>query len=316
MGILGKQGWLRSGLVALVTAATFAASASGAAAQWLDDDRGTFSYGYYNWMHKDVKGAWAKGYEGQKTRVIVVDDFTHTDLITNRLDDFWIASTHGYITRRQIDMLAPRSDVRAHHWDFTNDKVSLHKKNLNVINLSIGWSRGANPDWDWNPMIKSVIKAAKDNKAVIAKAAGNQYGLPVGDRTFIGDKWDSLALDMVGSKSVLFVGALSKHGHKKAKASMATYSSIAGSKKSIQKRFLVIGVDNAVHGITGTSFAAPIAAGYAAILGSKFKKANAKEISLHMLKTTTRNTILNYDKAVHGMGEACLACALAPKKIK
>ena len=63
---------LAAGLAAAFTALALAASGSAATAS----DRELMHYGYYSWMHKDVKKAWEKGYEGQKTRVIVVDDFT------------------------------------------------------------------------------------------------------------------------------------------------------------------------------------------------------------------------------------------------
>ena len=324
MGRLGKTGWLRSGLAAVVAAATLAASASGAAAQWLDDapgaQQGTLSYGYYKWMHKDVKKAWSKGYEGQKTRVIVVDDFINLMSATNpaRLDDSWVYSSHGYFTRRQVDMIAPRADVRRHEWTKFEKKVGLHKSRLNVINLSYWWSPGGS---GWDTMNASIIKAANKGKAVVVKSAGNS-ATRMGDQFYCGTcstpglYYDVLANDMASGKSVIFVGALEKNGHKKSKARISDYSSTAGKKSKFQKRFLVVGVDEAKHGLAGTSFAAPVVAGYAAILGSKFKGAEPKQISKQLLNTARTNTIKSYKTSVHGQGEACLACALAPKKIK
>lgn len=66
------------------------------------------------------------------------------------------------------------------------------------------------------------------------------------------------------------------------------------------------------HCLYGTSFAAPVVAGYAAIVGSKFATKDAAVVASKLLDTARINTIFGYHIAIHGQGEACLSCALAP----
>jgi subtilisin family serine protease len=69
-------------------------------------------------------------------------------------------------------------------------------------------------------------------------------------------------------------------------------------------------------GLAGTSFAAPIVSGYAAIIGSKFRTATPTQITNQLLTTARQDTIANYNAAMHGRGEASLARALSPVTIK
>ena len=55
--------------------------------------------------------------------------------------------------------------------------------------------------------------------------------------------------------------------------------------------------------------------GYAAILGSKFTTATPTQIVNRLLSTARKDTLLNYNAATYGMGEASLANAVAPNKI-
>ena len=87
----------------------------------------------------------------------------------------------------------------------------------------------------------------------------------------------------------------------------------------MQSKFLVVGVtggNDAYYKLYGTSFAAPVIAGYSAILGSKFTTADATKISNQLLATARTDTIANYSASIHGKGEASIARALAPVSIK
>ena len=68
-------------------------------------------------------------------------------------------------------------------------------------------------------------------------------------------------------------------------------------------------------GFAGTSFAAPQVAAYASIVASKFTSATPVVVVDHLLDTARQDTILNYQASIHGQGEACLSCALAPAAI-
>ena len=121
---------------------------------------------------------------------------------------------------------------------------------------------------------------------------------------------------LLGSQSGLYVGALSSNGSTDALASMASYSNFAGADTSVQDRFLVVGVEGDKTGLYGTSFAAPVVAGYASILGSKFSTSDAAAISQQLLDTARTDTISGYDVSIHGQGEASLSRALAPTTIQ
>ena len=77
-----------------------------------------------------------------------------------------------------------------------------------------------------------------------------------------------------------------------------------------------MGVEGNKTGLYGTSFAAPIVSGYAAIIGSKFTSANATQITNQLLNTARQDTIASYNASIHGRGEASLTRALAPVAIK
>ena len=99
-------------------------------------------------------------------------------------------------------------------------------------------------------------------------------------------------------------------------ASLASYSNTPGSDTVLQRQFLVVGVEGHKTGLYGTSFAAPVVSGYSAILGSKFTRASATQITNQLLNTARQDTISNYNPALHGRGEASLTRALAPVGIQ
>jgi subtilisin family serine protease len=167
----------------------------------------------------------------------------------------------------------------------------------------------------WSAQEKSIIDHARKGLAVISKAAGNDYGLAVGQPT-PGRQLDFLNKDLIGAQSAIFVGALSAHGTVENPASMADYSNIAGQNVTVQNHFLVVGVDAAKTNLYGTSFAAPTVSGYAAIVGSKFTKASATQVVNQLLNTARTDTIRNFDPNVHGKGEASVSRALAPVSIR
>jgi subtilisin family serine protease len=148
---------------------------------------------------------------------------------------------------------------------------------------------------------------------VISKAAGND-AVAINSVNRNG-QIDALNYSLKGTKSAIFVGALSKNGTTTSQASMASYSNTAGTDTTVQKQFLVVGVEGNKTGLYGTSFAAPIVSGYAAIIGSKFTSANATQIT-NQLNTARQDTIASYNASIHGRGEASLTRALAPVAIK
>jgi subtilisin family serine protease len=127
---------------------------------------------------------------------------------------------------------------------------------------------------------------------------------------------DYLNRDLIGAQAAVFVGALNANGSAGQPSALAAYSNVAGPNTTVQNQFLVVGVEGDKTGLYGTSFAAPIVSGYAAILGSKFTKATPTQITNQLLSTARTDTVAGYNPAIHGRGEASLSRALAPSAIR
>lgn len=188
---------------------------------------------------------------------------------------------------------------------------------LNVLNLSYGMFAPAGykaSQIGWSAREGSIIGYAANGNAVISKAAGND-AVAVGNVTSSGTV-DYLDVALKGTQSAIFVGALSTNGSTAKPATLASYSNFAGSDLTVQKQFLVVGVEGSKTGLYGTSFAAPVITGYSAILGSKFKTATPTQVANQLLTTARQDTLAAYSAAKYGRGEASLTRALAPVAIK
>ncbi len=267
------------------------------------------------WMSPDVKGAWNQGYQGQGTTITVIDDFTSQKTLRGNFGGTMKQQRHGEHTRQEASLIAPRAAIRSH--DYNNANAVGLSGGLNVMNMSYGVylkDGYANSQIGWTARDGSLISHARNGAAVIAKAAGNHSTSVSGANS--SGQVDYLNRALVGAQSAIFVGALDKNGAPNAKASMASYSNYAGSDPAVQRNFLVVGVDTKKTNLYGTSFAAPVVSGYAAILGSKFKGASATQITNQLLNTARTDTVASYNPAVHGRGEASLSRALAPVSIR
>lgn len=267
------------------------------------------------WLSVDVGQAHSDGYMGKGTYVTFVDDFESGDTFAGNWGEGMKALTHGGWTLSETQIVAP--DATYSHQDFSVDAaLAFHDDGLDVVNASYGmigfakfYHDGA---LDTYLTEKSIIDAAWNGDAVVSKAAGND-GIAVGGS--IKGKTDYLGNSLIGAQTAIFVGALDFNGSPTNLAPMSYYSNYAGSDVDVQNQFLVVGVDYKATGLAGTSFAAPIVAGYAAILGSKFTMANETQVASQLLETARTDTIFGYSVAIHGQGEACLSCALAPDSI-
>ena len=268
-----------------------------------------------NWMHDDIAGAWAAGYTGKGTTITVVDDFKSATRFYGNLGLGRKNLRHGQWTSLEAKMVAPNATMTARDFN-TGTTVKLAKRRLNVLNLSYGMYGTAGytaNQINWSAQETSIINYARSGQAVISKAAGND-GVAVDQANRRGTQ-DYLDLALVGAESAIFVGALSDNGSVDVPASLASYSNFAGDNPTVQSQFLVVGVDSSDMGMYGTSFAAPIVSGYAAILASKFSDATPTQITNQLLNTAREDTLSNYDPAIYGQGEASLSRALAPVHI-
>lgn len=258
------------------------------------------------WMSPEVGAAWSQGYLGQGVRINMIDDFGTTC-------DRALGRCHGAWTTWQAQSVAPRAAVITH--ESVTGVVGLVASSLNVFNLSYGFYSSLTPF----PTELALLGYAQSGSAVIVKSAGNS-SIPVGAAVPTGEyrgRVDNLAVSLAGQPSAILVGALAKNGTPASPASMASYSNVAGTSPVVQRNFLVVGVDsNALGGLAGTSFAAPIVSGYAAIVGSKFTTANATAVANQLLNTARTDTVSGYNPAIYGRGEASLTRALAPASIR
>jgi subtilisin family serine protease len=261
------------------------------------------------WMSSEVASAWQLGYRGQGVRVTVVDAFTGQSL-SGKMDGPVQSLTHGQWTSKQVELVAPMASVVG--FNFCNASAPLQlASGLNVLNLSYAMmSSSSTGSLNWAPLESSIISYARNAQAVVVKAAGNN-AVAIGQFDHNNQR-DALNIALIGSSTAIFVGALDRNGTTTAKANIASYSNFAGTNPDVQNQFLMVGVDSGQIGIAGTSFAAPIIAGYAAILGSKFTTATPRQIATQLLRTARKDTINNYSIANHGQGEASILRALAP----
>ncbi|WP_192256282.1 S8 family serine peptidase [Mesorhizobium silamurunense] len=266
-----------------------------------------------SWMSPDVGAAWAAGYKGKRVTITIVDDFSSSSRFSGNFGIGVQTQRHGEWTREEASMIAPAATIRSKDFS-TGSAVSL-ASGLNVLNLSYGMYANAGYSVNqigWAPEEASIISYATKGSAIVSKAAGND-AVAVGGIT--GGQQDYLDLALIGKPTAIFVGALSTNGTTSNKAQLAWYSNYAGSDPLVQGQFLVVGVEGDKTGLYGTSFAAPIISGYAAIIGSKFTKATPVQITNDLLNTARTDTLVNYDPSIYGKGEASLSRALAPVAI-
>ncbi len=282
---------------------------------------------YYDWMSFGINSAWADrtdGLEnlGQKVEITVIDDFQSKSKIRGDLGDGQQRLRHGEWTSKQANMLAPLATMNNVH--FGNDQAITLSAGFNVLNLSFRENEPIVPEYALYNLETSILTAAKTGDAFIAKSAGNGYGAAVGYNTIDGGK-DYLSLGLIADfasidsglyNSTIFAGAMNNNvvGEDGILSSeMASYSNIAGDDLTVQRQFLVVGVESAGTGLAGTSFAAPIIAGYASVLSSKWPGASPVDVAQQLLTTAQQDSFgTNYNAAIHGQGEANISRAISP----
>jgi hypothetical protein len=171
--------------------------------------------------------------------------------------------------------------------------------------------------------VTSVTNLSNFSNAVITASAGNDN---------LDTKYNLTALALSGNTNVasrlLVVGALDKNGTVASPATRASYSNYAGGNTAISDRFVMangtmpwasgsvkINGSNFGGDYSGTSFAAPLVAGYAAIVMQKFPNLDAAKTSNIILDTARTDTLSCHptcSSAIYGKGEASLSRALAP----
>ena len=264
-----------------------------------------FAQQAYPFQSPEVWAAWGQGYQGQNTVINIHDDFKTVD-----------GFNHGAWISQYASITAPLASV-VNHQNGGPAIVGITPNKLNIFNMSYGYYSSTG----MGPLVAStaaIIGYAQKGQAIVTFAAGND-AVPMGAVVMQGEyqgKIDKMGLQLAGQPSAIIVGALSTNGTTSKPASMASYSNTASTSPVFQQNFLVVGVDTTAGIPAGTSYAAPIVAGYAAILGSKFPTANAMAVSNQLLNTARTDTVAGYDPAIYGRGEASISRALAPISIR
>jgi len=168
----------------------------------------------------------------------------------------------------------------------------------------------------------SVSNLNNVGSAIIVKSAGND-GIDANYDQYV----KSYAANNSINSRLLIVGALDKNGTVSSKATISNYSNTAGATANVANRFVVANGNTpygnssvGINGFTaaagsGTSYAAPIVAGYAAIVMQKFPNLDAAKTSNIILDTARTDTLSCHPScstAIYGKGEASLSRALAP----
>ena len=273
------------------------------------------------WMSPEVGDAWRQGYRGQGTTISVVDEFSGRSGFEGNLNGRVQTKRHGEWTAMQASMIAPQAKIQRLDYMKPVNDIPLNR-GLNVINAS--WGAVDSPGMSFeqasanNSGWKAVVNLASKGLAVVAYATGNDAVATTGPLVIDGEQLiDYASMYLRGTPSTIFVGALSSNGSVSNPAKLASYSSFPGADTVVQKQSLVVGVDKSKNGnLGGTSFAAPIIAGYSAIVGSKFTQATPTQVANQLLNTARRDTIAGYDVTLHGRGEASITRALAPASIR
>lgn len=281
----------------------------------------------YVWQHTDVKQAWQAGYRGQGVTVHVHDSFVADKLWANlngtlKPRDYKFM-THGDVVSDVVARTSPSASVVKRQWEDGN--IALQTGRLNVVNASYGIYGSTDAANLQAAKGYQLAQIAQSGAAVVVKAAGNDaQSMSHGEA-----RGDILNMALKTGPSVIFAGALTRHSVDGTSVRLgrinihlpgvmtasSSYTNTPGADTDYQNKFLMVGVPSSMT-VQGTSFAAPQISAYAAVVGSKFRAASAEQVTSQLLNTARQDTIVGYNKAEHGRGEASLSRALAPRAIR
>jgi hypothetical protein len=287
----------------------------------------------------DILAAWNAGWTGKGTNLMTIDSYSAIGACSTP------STCHGITTMMISDLVAPGASKFALDWGLGTAAKTISGATLgtptamNVINMSYA-TNAAGTTAAINFLTGSTtITNLTVTGAVLTKAAGNNSGKDTYSYTAGGDFLVKGLVDNANTVArLLIVGALDKNGSIASPASIASYSNVAGSTIAAQNRFVVAN-GNAPYanggvaingsniagwntgggcltgGNCGTSYAAPVVAGYASVLMQKFPNITASSASNIILDTARTDTLScspNCNPAIYGKGEASLSRALAP----
>ena len=283
----------------------------------------------------DVLAAWNAGWTGKGVNLLTIDDYSTIRSCNT------VATCHGITTMMISDLVARGATKYSLDYNFSTNGTDINGTSLatltqmKVVNMSFGLgpSSAADALVSSLQLVDSGLKVGT-SQAVLVKSAGNNSGQDTYSYTAGGSFLVKSLVDNANTVSrLLIVGALNKNGTLASPATIANYSNYAGSTTAASNRFVVangnapyanggvamnganISGYNSISPNYGTSYAAPVVAGYAAIIMQKFPNLNAINTSNIILDTARYDTLTcnpNCNPAIYGKGEASLSRALAP----
>ena len=300
----------------------------------------------------DVLAAWNNGWTGKGANILLVDDYANRATCTSanlHCHGVMTMMNTDYIapgaTKYGLDFGFGTSAIDSLGANLTSSK------SINVINMSFLYQAPVSP-WNCNNGACTAPTNAVYQAGILATQAthtslinglngvtsitnltnlGNSVITASAGNDALDTKYNLTALALSGDSNVasrlLIVGALDKNGTVASPANKATYTNTAGSISAISDRFVMaygnmpwtagsVKINGGNFGVEpGTSFAAPLVAGYAAIITQKFPNltaANTSNIILDTARTDTLACSPNCDPTIYGKGEASLSRALAP----
>jgi hypothetical protein len=281
---------------------------------------------------EDVLAAWNNGWTGFGKNILTVDTYKNA-ANCNPFSSDNLSNCHG-ITTALISGPTTAIGATPYLLDWSGT-ASIRNFNgtvatpvsMNVVNLSYTYL-GADAQFYSNittSFLESNYQGFDLSNAVITKAAGNTS---VTSNNDVFSK--TLADNSNTAARLLIVGAVDGNGSPSSRVDIAAYSNTAGTYAPVANRFVLANgnapwatggvymngwaIDGASNN-NGTSYAAPLVAGYAAIIQQKFPGLNAANTSNIILDTARYDTLTCYpscDTSIYGKGEASLSRALAP----
>jgi len=155
-----------------------------------------------------------------------------------------------------------------------------------IVNMSFGKSYG----WD-KGVVDAAVKYAVKHDVLLVHAAGNDGKNTDINSNFPNDNFDKKGLfGPKQAKTWLEIGALTWKGGEDAPASFSNYGKMNVDLFAPGYQILSTTPDGGYQKFSGTSMAAPVTAGVAAVLRSYYPELSAKQIKEILMSTVVRNT--------------------------
>jgi hypothetical protein len=275
----------------------------------------------------DVLAAWNNGWTGLGKNILMIDNYASATSCSYSNQ----GACHG-ITTALISGVTTAFSANKYLLDLggsvlNENGTAATPTSMNIVNLSFKFIE-ASAQLASNLLanqLNSSYQGFDLSNAVITKAAGN---------TSVTSNNDVLSKTLADNSNtaarLLIVGAVDGNGSTSSRVGIAAYSDTAGTYAPVANRFVLANgnapwatggvymngwrIDGATNNV-GTSYAAPLVAGYAAIIQQKFPGLNAANTSNIILDTARYDTLTCYpscNTSIYGKGEASLSRALAP----